>query len=1673
MRGSETGISLTPANQISSTEQEFPPLPKVIRADEGFYPVESSSTKPPAVQYKHKAKGGGKSNRDLRNEEAKKEQENNRHSKKNQKKIDALAKIESKDDVPVITGESAYFVPDDKIRGVLSKKFPTVRWTDKLEEKDFYPMDPFFVGYYHYACSSHSYAPDVSDPAFKLNCFDESQFKSNGGAILRLYEQGRFFCQVDKDVFHFGVVRRRQTQNFNVLAKFGNEKGYSINKTEGDGEFLSPSVITAKHKEQIVAKMVLAVRGKTRDEKLKASLSNKFLYACQHLKVDPSEHKDFFDQVLQHVWEHDDYEFIPYCYTEAMIAKLPDSNSLVSNFPKLAVSSILRGLNEFGELDKKIANKLNEIRMKYDEGEYDVDVVYAKDWIKNLIVSSIPANFEGVGAMGAIGLQVFDVCGVDLCGKKITYEVQGEDVMYALIKLCQPRLAYVKIGPSLPDYEPQVSRTCVHNSINALQTRFITTVSEDDEIKDEKFAHDKFVEQLINQLSWNGIDFNLMTYNEFIQSMNWSQAMKRQAYLLIDEIDGNEESWLDVKTRAFAKWEELKNKESLNTRLIQGFSLGFSLITGRVIKSLYKALKPALSNPYQVLSCGSMMTAEKIGLWHKIACDEACDITCLDGDAYDATTRANPVRFMYQLFEELAQTKLIGIEVLERSLKLSGSLFAHGISYRIPEEVWRLGLAPMASGRADTTLTNSLLRLREGYYYLIKSGNLDARARVIASGDDLNVAHYQPADFQGYGKNLGRVEKIEVEPSNPSVFLRKYMYPVGDKLIPGSQIGRVISKMGWIKADVSAKKRYQVLRGDALGRLACDSHVPVVSELCARYVELTRGKKAITNSKSNFQNWTEYEEQHKYDDETLQFVCKVYDIGMQDLLEVIEIVKNIKFEDDLDHWVFRRFFEVDVGFVAPVRNLVSEPPILQMKNVEGLASVFDFNTFMQYWPTISSFLYVLIIAPTSEEALKTLYPNVVWNFFMALVISTIESNTIHGFDLVDLCCRLFFHFTMAKISAQSLVFGIFIHFLHNLSSLFGAPLFFFMKFSSTAKVGWTTYRNILLLVSLFADSRRENNTFKRCALFWPELNKKYNQYKYKQMNVFVLVWSCFTFVRDVFCSTHVPIDPKEKKDPYFGKLLMYLQKVPLFPVINIHWVIHGSIAMMTGRFMAIGVNEQALQEGITFLRSKSQAIGIKLWDRVFKVNKNSLVSGLMKRPELFSSVHDFLGLCKYRATWFDNLNDWLIRKLLSLKKLIKKTFQKKQKNKSSGQRKPKGSLGRSLLTAGGTALGSLLGPSGAAVGSQVGNFLATMLGAGDYKVQENSLLKQSSVMAGTTGVPTFHSGKRSTRIVHREYLMDITGSTNFSLQSFNLNPGLETTFPWLAQVSNNFQAYKFHGLVFEFWSTSADALNNVNTALGTVIMGTNYNAARANFVNKAEMEQYEFSCSSKPSMSLIHPVECAPGEAPLDELYIRTGALPAGEVIQFYDLGKFQLATVGMQAAANIGELWVSYDVELYKPRIDPAGAYPGEFTRINNGPYVAAANILGSIQTNPIGNLGVTITSTNVGWDTLNFPSSITGGSYFVMVTWQGTAAAIGWSANTFTNLTQQNRFNLSASNSVLTPPAGVSSAQATWITVVSVNGYNANGSQLVFNSASTLPSAPVSCSIYVIAIPYSESFV
>lgn len=250
---------------------------------------------------------------------------------------------------------------------------------------------------------------------------------------------------------------------------------------------------------------------------------------------------------------------------------------------------------------------------------------------------------------------------------------------------------------------------------------------------------------------------------------------------------------------------------------------------------------------------------------------------------------------------------------------------------------------------------------------------------------------------------------------------------------------------------------------------------------------------------------------------------------------------------------------------------------------------------------------------------------------------------------------------------------------------------------------------------------------------------------------------------------------------------------------------------------------------------------------------------------------------------------------------------------------------RGVATGIGSAIGGfagnlLGGPAGGALGTALGGAAAGLIGKiagmGDYKVNVNTLVYPDSV-------PEFQNlGPRATIVRHREFICDIVSPNNgpptlFNNQTFRIQPGNSQTFPWLSQVAQNYEQYRFHGLVFE--SKTMSGSMSSTPQLGTVVLATQYNSLSPAFANKQEMENYEFASSVVPSQSVIHPVECDPKQTQCNGIFnVQTEDFATGD-LRLYDLGRFNIATIGLPVSnETVSELWVSYEVCLYKPRLVP-----------------------------------------------------------------------------------------------------------------------------------------------------------
>jgi len=325
---------------------------------------------------------------------------------------------------------------------------------------------------------------------------------------------------------------------------------------------------------------------------------------------------------------------------------------------------------------------------------------------------------------------------------------------------------------------------------------------------------------------------------------------------------------------------------------------------------------------------------------------------------------------------------------------------------------------------------------------------------------------------------------------------------------------------------------------------------------------------------------------------------------------------------------------------------------------------------------------------------------------------------------------------------------------------------------------------------------------------------------------------------------------------------------------------------------------------------------------------------------------------------------------------------------------------------GGGALSLNLNDLARNAGNSISQFFGggKIFGSGSYKMNGNncnwSTASQMPQMSSSNGVFT---------VSHREYIGDISSSTAYVTQrTLAINPGLPASFPYLSTIASCFQEYKFKGLVYEFKSTSADALSSTNTALGEIALVAQYRADMPVPTTKQQLLNEMWSQDGKPSENLFLPIECAPVENPLTVQYVRTGALSSNQDQKLYDLATVSVATSGSQAAAVIGELWVIYTAEFRKPvmnvsaigRLSGSSAHYATFT-------VTSANPLGSAPVKLVDDIGLVLST-----GTITLPAGSNGTTWLVIyTTYAGTSVTnLGLSAGA--GLTVNSSYNNGASS-------------------------------------------------------------
>lgn len=181
-----------------------------------------------------------------------------------------------------------------------------------------------------------------------------------------------------------------------------------------------------------------------------------------------------------------------------------------------------------------------------------------------------------------------------------------------------------------------------------------------------------------------------------------------------------------------------------------------------------------------------------------------------------------------------------------------------------------------------------------------------------------------------------------------------------------------------------------------------------------------------------------------------------------------------------------------------------------------------------------------------------------------------------------------------------------------------------------------------------------------------------------------------------------------------------------------------------------------------------------------------------------------------------------------------------------------------------------------------------------------------SGLSGRQRVPTMRSNGRNMTITHTERFYGVTTTaTTFEIHSFKLNPGLAAMFPWLSDVANRYEKYKFRSVVFRYVSQAA-------AAAGTVSMAFDFDP---NDDPPATMEEANtFHDYVTTSIWATRPVDLRIDLANGDRLPqkdTRPGMPGVDLDLNVYDVGTLHIMTQGA-ASGLVGYVEVAYTVDLF-----------------------------------------------------------------------------------------------------------------------------------------------------------------
>lgn len=219
----------------------------------------------------------------------------------------------------------------------------------------------------------------------------------------------------------------------------------------------------------------------------------------------------------------------------------------------------------------------------------------------------------------------------------------------------------------------------------------------------------------------------------------------------------------------------------------------------------------------------------------------------------------------------------------------------------------------------------------------------------------------------------------------------------------------------------------------------------------------------------------------------------------------------------------------------------------------------------------------------------------------------------------------------------------------------------------------------------------------------------------------------------------------------------------------------------------------------------------------------------------------------------------------------------------------------------------------------------------------------------STKQPKISTSAEITTVQNREFYTTLSpGNSAFTISNDAINPGNARMFPWLANISPNYEMYRFRQLKFEYRSRAP------TTTAGGVYMVVDYDVTDIIPTTKQTLMVMRGGVDFAPwvSTNLVLDQKAVTG---LNGNWRYTRTSPYGTTDpRTSDVGNFIIATDG--CASLCGDIFVDYIVELKTPQ--PFVPFGGTVTAQNCTPN----NVLDVASSTTVGRMPFTITGVNQG---------------------------------------------------------------------------------------------------------------